>query len=1015
MALSAQGRTHATTMTTPSTTPYRSNGPSLYVSVSVGHGAFAVQLPTLAAPPLHAAIPDKSMAFDFLLNQLRSHQSTLPVTDLTTCLSNHFGVNHSIAYAETQAVILAIQSSIFHCRNLTGVRFLDHMGATVLRVSDDTSARPDSLSYFVFDATIGPGLTDNRLAALSTFNVRFALPLPQHDRAAIDPTMPPPDDATAHTPPATIEELLASAIAASVNADDDEYFDASTSLSHLREQLDSVLQTTPAARRLFHSTSVPGTFTTVSPKMSRVLNYDYSPGTLPTYLGSLSFLDDQATFDGTFPNPTPLEEDGSPSDRSSPTSVSSRIKQFLDLCEFDLFASILRLDYVGTTSSTDPASIRQILERLRRLRTVFQSNGQVRHCSVDDLFGKYCAEIPILPEDTNLWGFTLTNLFWDAMPTDVQDRLSEENSGYKLPVLSTLTTKTIQMSELRTLRTFAVKAWQDTQLHDKRLTRMMTDIIRKQSSPNTASVHALTSAAESVMSQYSSLPPPNPSPPVLPADQTPFVPLSHAPLTADQDPNVIIDPYTGYVSPHPRDFHGCLGCGDSIHQYKDCPMNKTEPTHTLFTLNFLARYPERRRYPPRSSEITALVTIPAPDLASAPATAPSILRQSSPTGLGRGTRATLPAWITRKSPYGPTPTADSSKKRVRLATITVKLLQHTASPSPRPKPFPIRVDNQLPTITIDLGTTTSCPVSLDCLYDTCAAVSTGNLTFHRWIITTYPELVHSYEEFDDAHPFEAIKLVGAISDPANFTEEAHGKLTAIVRYHMPYTDRESSPTALCIALGADVAVNTILGWPTITDFHIALRLDPPCQFFSSVLDQPFDYSRCEATSGLPPGVEFDPELDFVRPLQPVFDVNSDTKQPSSSVQFVEPALPATSTPAPPPRSAPATSALRSPSRSVPLGEPAPPARIPTAPSHRSASPDISVSHPSSPRQFVEPNLPAESYPPQPRRATTDLIVSLPSSSQPFNASQQMRDMCRQMNAHLASIESASLPVPHPPS
>jgi hypothetical protein len=119
-------------------------------------------------------------------------------------------------------------------------------------------------------------------------------------------------------------------------------------------------------------------------------------------------------------------------------------------------------------------------------------------------------------------------------------------------------------------------------------------------------------------------------------------------------------------------------------------------------------------------------------------------------------------------------------------------------------------------------------------------VSTGNLTFHRWIITTYPEIVHSYEEFDDTHPFEAIKLVGAISDPANFNEEAHGKLTAVVRYHMPYTDSDSSPTALCIALGSDVAVNTILGWPTITDFQIALRVVPPCSFFSSVLNHTFD-------------------------------------------------------------------------------------------------------------------------------------------------------------------------------
>ena len=242
-------------------------------------------------------------------------------------------------------------------------------------------------------------------------------------------------------------------------------------------------------------------------------------------------------------------------------------------------------------------------------------------------------------------------------------------------------------------------------------------------------------------------------------------------------------------------------------------------------------------------------------------------------------------------------------------------------------------------------------------------MSTGNLTFHRWIITTYPELVHSYEEFDDAHPFEAIKLVGAISDPANFNEEAHGKLTAVVRYHMPYTDSDSNPTALCIALGSDVSVNTILGFPTITDFQIELRLRPPLSFYSSVLNHAFEFSQSEAKSGLPLGVEFDPDLDFIR--------------------SVEPAFAAKSTPPPSHSSAPANSAVRPPSSSV---------------------------------QFVEPALPAKSTPPPSHRsAPAKSAVSPPLSPVSFNPSRQMQDMCRQMNAHIAALDSASLPVPAPPS
>jgi hypothetical protein len=138
------------------------------------------------------------------------------------------------------------------------------------------------------------------------------------------------------------------------------------------------------------------------------------------------------------------------------------------------------------------------------------------------------------------------------------------------------------------------------------------------------------------------------------------------------------------------------------------------------------------------------------------------------------------------------------------------------------------------------------------------------LLFHQWVISTYPDLVHSFEQFDDANPFEAIKLLGAVQDPASFDEEAHGRLTAMVRYRMPYTDSASHPTVLCIALGADVSVNTILGWPAIEDLGITLCLKTK-SFFSSTLNHTFPLERVAAPCGLPPDIDFDPARDFRRP------------------------------------------------------------------------------------------------------------------------------------------------------
>jgi hypothetical protein len=224
----------------------------------------------------------------------------------------------------------------------------------------------------MFDATLGPVMTDCRLAAaLNAFSIRFALPLPQHDHS--NPTTETFPNGTAGDPPPTFltveQELASSAIlAASQPTDGADFINARDRLTQLQLQGETIMKKTRTPCRLFQSTSVPGTFMSLSSKMARILTCESTPGTLPTYLGSLLlFLDDQATFNDIFPTPTPLEEDGSPSDRTCSTSISSRIAHFLYSCELDLCASILHLDYVGTTSATNPETICQISDRLRRL------------------------------------------------------------------------------------------------------------------------------------------------------------------------------------------------------------------------------------------------------------------------------------------------------------------------------------------------------------------------------------------------------------------------------------------------------------------------------------------------------------------------------------------------------------------------------------------------------------------------------------------------------------------------
>ena len=53
--------------------------------------------------------------------------------------------------------------------------------------------------------------------------------------------------------------------------------------------------------------------------------------------------------------------------------------------------------------------------------------------------------------------------------------------------------------------------------------------------------------------------------------------------------------------------------------------------------------------------------------------------------------------------------------------------------------------------------------------------------YTEWIMTTYPEIVAEYIQYDDNNPFEPIQLSCAVQD-LNTVQAEHGKLTVIVHY-----------------------------------------------------------------------------------------------------------------------------------------------------------------------------------------------------------------------------------------
>jgi len=192
----------------------------------------------------------------------------------------------------------------------------------------------------------------------------------------------------------------------------------------------------------------------------------------------------------------------------------------------------------------------------------------------------------------------------------------------------------------------------------------------------------------------------------------------------------------------------------------------------------------------------------------------------------------------------------------------------------------IPVNNSLPTIYLALGQNASdTAVNLGCLFDSCTAVSSGYKLFHWYLVSKYPDIVHSYEECNSSsNPFQPIKLASAVKDTAASNgKDILGELSAVICYYMPYHSSDGQPCVISFALSDIVTVNTIIRWPTIATLGMNLLISEKVMT-SIVANQNFPIVNQEPRLGLPQNVTFNP-TDFQPPLLPTMKtVTTDNTQ-----------------------------------------------------------------------------------------------------------------------------------------
>ena len=283
-------------------------------------------------------------------------------------------------------------------------------------------------------------------------------------------------------------------------------------------------------------------------------------------------------------------------------------------------------------------------------------------------------------------------------------------------------------------------------------------------------------------------------------------------------------------------------------------------------------------------------------------------------GLGRGAAAVRPAWMTGNQNNNQHPASQQQQhhqsqnynqestnqqqqnpqshnynqegtKRSRLFITTAQIFNQATSTLLRP--MPLDIDNGLPAIEFPFGQPNRWDyISFTCHIDSCAAMNTGNLLVHKWIITSHPEMVIDFTMYNNTNPFQPVQLLCALKNDDSTDGHTQAELDvasslcAIVRYRTPFFfEKTGKPCIISFGLGENVTVNSILGLPQLKLWDADLSFSKN-KLIAHSIDQEFPLEYSATASGLPSGVNFT-DINFKDPTnEPVTTIyNQKTDKP----------------------------------------------------------------------------------------------------------------------------------------
>ena len=150
------------------------------------------------------------------------------------------------------------------------------------------------------------------------------------------------------------------------------------------------------------------------------------------------------------------------------------------------------------------------------------------------------------------------------------------------------------------------------------------------------------------------------------------------------------------------------------------------------------------------------------------------------------------------------------------------------------------------------------------LVDTGAAMNSGHLDYHLWVMSQYSEMVAEFLQCGKNTNCDVVQLLATLDLNLGQLPNNHGQMTAVIRYYTPYLVNNKDPLILSFALGNDMCLCSVLGLPTPLSMGVTidLLLDT---LSCSELNYNFQLIFDPPGKGLPDGVSLDTSTIFVPP------------------------------------------------------------------------------------------------------------------------------------------------------